>query len=276
MNLLSKMLSPLRQRKIIGNSYLRKLLTSISSKLIFFGLIENSGAKAIKNPGQISLPLSSFWAVSTYLGDVLIRQGKDWAKFFLRQIKIEQKTVTEHLAELEPSIAGAKSLDDFSAALRRHKQREYLRIGARDLMPSVTLEETLRELTVLAEASLEAAYRYCRAEVETDFGKLLLPGKTASNGFVILGMGKLGGSELNFSSDIDVIFLFEDDEGESSGGRKGKPTPRNFFTAIAKKIIHAMGRGHRGRLCVSHRLAASPDGSQRSVGTVRRFLHDLL
>jgi len=51
--------------------------------------------------------------------------------------------------------------------------------------------------------------------VETDFGELLLPGKSARNGFAILGMGKLGGSELNFSSDIDIIFLCEDDEGNT-------------------------------------------------------------
>ena len=51
-------------------------------------------------------------------------------------------------------VKEARSLDDFSAALRRHKQREYLRIGARDLLPSVSMEETVRELTALAEASL--------------------------------------------------------------------------------------------------------------------------
>ena len=99
------------------------------------------------------------------------------------------------------------------------------------------MEETVRELTALAEASLEAAYRFCRAEVEKDFGTLLLPGKQEPNGFVILGMGKLGGRELNFSSDIDVIFLYEEDEGESSGGRKGKTTSREFFTNIGKKLF---------------------------------------
>ena len=51
----------------------------------------------------------------------------------------------------------------------------------------------------------------------------------------------LGGGELNFSSDVDVIFLYEDDEGESSGGSKGKVGPREFFSAIGRKIIHAMG-----------------------------------
>src|SRR5262249_11421022 len=54
-------------------------------------------------------------------------------------------------------------------------------------------------------------------------------------------MGKLGGGELNFSSDIDVIFLYESDEGESSGGPKGKTSPQEFFSAVGKKIIHTMG-----------------------------------
>ena len=179
---------------------------------------------------------------SSYLSDVLIRRGKNWPELFLRQIKIPQKSVAEHLAELIPQIKESKSLDDFCATLRRHKQREYVRIGTRDLLPSVSMEETVRELTALAEASLEAAYRFCRAEVEKDFGTLLLPGKQEPNRFVILGMGKLGGGELNFSSDIDVIFLYEEVEGESSGGRKGKTTSREFSTNIGKKIIHAMGQ----------------------------------
>ncbi|NIM20429.1 MAG: hypothetical protein GTO64_09300, partial [Candidatus Latescibacteria bacterium] len=81
-----------------------------------------------------------------------------------------------------------------------------------------------------AEGTLDAAYRFCRSQVEKDYGPLLLPGKSEKNGFVILGMGKLGGGELNFSSDIDPIYLYEDDDGESGGGRKGKASPRDFFS----------------------------------------------
>jgi glutamate-ammonia-ligase adenylyltransferase len=100
----------------------------------------------------------------------------------------------------------------------------------------------VRELTALAEASLEAAYRFCRAQVEKDYGALNMPGSNEANRFVILGMGKLGGAELNFSSDIDVIFLYESDEGESGGGIKGRTGPREFFAEVGKKIIHAMGQ----------------------------------
>jgi glutamate-ammonia-ligase adenylyltransferase len=205
-------------------------------------LVESGGAKALDKIPRVDLPaLFNVLGGSSYLSDILFRQGKDWPAFFLRQLRTEHKSVAAHLRELEPVRNNAESIAAFCAALRRHKQREYLRIGARDLMASVTMEETVRELTALADASLDAAYRFCRAEVEKDYGSLNLPGTDKPNRFVVLGMGKLGGGELNFSSDVDVIYLYEDDESESAGGLKGKVGPRQFFSAIGQKIIHSMG-----------------------------------
>jgi glutamate-ammonia-ligase adenylyltransferase len=213
------------------------------AKANFVRLLESAGAKSVNKIPSTDLPaLARLLGSSAYLSDVLSQQGKNWPDLFLQQIQSNPKTVDQHLRELEIISAEEKSFEGFCAGLRRHKQREYLRIGARDLDPSVTMEETVRELTALAEASLDSAYRYCRREVEQDFGRLTLPGTQTPNSFVVLGMGKLGGSELNFSSDVDVIFLFENDEGESSGGRKGKAEPRAFFAEIGKKIIQAMGK----------------------------------
>lgn len=205
-------------------------------------LIEAGGSKSLTAvPEQHLLSLSRLLGGSAYLSDILIREGKRWPDLFLRQIEVKQKTSSEHLRELVPLLKQESSFDDFCRALRQYKQKQYLRIGARDLLPSVTVDETMRELTALAEATLEAAYRFCRSQVENDFGRLCLPGKEQRNRFVILGMGKLGGEELNFSSDIDIIYLYEEDEGESQGGAKGKTFPRQFFTRLAEKITRAMG-----------------------------------
>jgi glutamate-ammonia-ligase adenylyltransferase len=206
-------------------------------------LIEASTAKAVdKIPAAEQPALFRLLGGSAFLSDVLVRAGKNWPELFLGQIKKKRKSVAEQINQLDAVVKNAASFDGFCAALRHHKQREYLRIGARDLLPSVTMEETVRELTALAEASLEAAYRRSRAEVEKDYGQLYLPGSDDPNRFVILGMGKLGGAELNFSSDIDVIFLYESDEGESAAGTKGKAGPREFFADVGKRIIHAMGQ----------------------------------
>ena len=209
----------------------------------FLRLLEIGNAKAIDTiPDSQLSALSGLLGGSSFLSDVLIRQGKHWPEVFFRQIKTPQKSVTEHANELSIAIKNVTTFEEFCAALRQHKQREYLRIGARDLMPSTSMEETVRELTALAEASLEAAYRFCRSEVEKAYGRLTLPASEEPNRFVILGMGKLGGGELNFSSDIDVIFLYESDEGDSAGGFKGQAGPREFFAELGKKIIHAMGQ----------------------------------
>jgi [glutamine synthetase] adenylyltransferase / [glutamine synthetase]-adenylyl-L-tyrosine phosphorylase len=206
-------------------------------------LIDSGGARALANiPAAALSHLFRLLGSSSFLSDVLIRQDKNWSELFLRQITIREKTVAEHGKELRAAVNGSGSLDQACAVLRRYKQREYLRIGARDLMPSVTLEQTVRELSALADASLDAAYRFSRAEVEKDYGALHFPGTESPNRFVILGMGKLGGGELNFSSDIDVIFLYESDEGVSEGGPKGKTDPRTFFAEVGKRIIQAMGQ----------------------------------
>jgi [glutamine synthetase] adenylyltransferase / [glutamine synthetase]-adenylyl-L-tyrosine phosphorylase len=213
------------------------------AKANFVRLLESAGAKSVNKIPSTDLPaLARLLGGSAYLSDILIQQGKDWPDLFLQQIQTRQKTAAEHFRELEPVTLEAKSFEQFCAGLRRHKQREYLRIGAHDLESSSSVEETVRELTALAEASLDLAYRYCRREVEQDFGRLTLPGTERPNSFVVLGMGKLGGSELNFSSDVDVVFLYENDEGESSGGQKGKIEPRAFFAEVGKKIIQAMGK----------------------------------
>src|SRR5215472_72857 len=204
-------------------------------------LLEATPQDLAKIPAARLPVLIQLLGASSFLADVLVREGIGWPDFFLRQISIEQKTCAEHVRQLDEIVKDSSTLDEFCAALRRHKQREYLRIGARDLMSSVTLEETVRELTALAEASLDAAYRFCRAAVEKEYGVLNLPDSDRENRFTILGMGKLGGGELNFSSDIDVIFLFESDEGESTGGPRGKLAPREFFSAVGKRVIQAMG-----------------------------------
>ena len=214
-----------------------------SAKNHLLRLIETSTIAALGRIPSAELPaLFRLLGGSAFLSEVLIREGQNWPALFLRQTRRRRKSVAEHTKELDTAIKNAASFDEFCAVLRRHKQREYLRIGARDLMPGVEVEETVRELTALAEASLESAYRFSRIEVEKLYGTLPLPGANEPNRFVIFGMGKLGGGELNFSSDIDVIFLYESDESESSGGTKGKTSPREFFSEVGKRIVQAMGK----------------------------------
>ncbi|MFQ5850162.1 MAG: bifunctional [glutamate--ammonia ligase]-adenylyl-L-tyrosine phosphorylase/[glutamate--ammonia-ligase] adenylyltransferase [Candidatus Binatia bacterium] len=205
-------------------------------------LIEEAGTAPLeKLPESTLSALVHLLGGSPYLSDILIREGRKWPNLFLQQMTVSQKTVSEHLSKLYDLLKGELSLDSIARGLRQYKQREFLRIGARDLSLSASVEETMRELTSLAEASLEAAYRLCRAKLETEFGPPLIPGTERKNRFVILGMGKLGGEELNFSSDVDIIYLYEDERGGTRQGPKGSVGSRDFFSKLAEMITRMMG-----------------------------------
>ncbi|HEX9445171.1 MAG TPA: bifunctional [glutamate--ammonia ligase]-adenylyl-L-tyrosine phosphorylase/[glutamate--ammonia-ligase] adenylyltransferase [Candidatus Binatia bacterium] len=222
-------------------------------------LVESGGAENLARLPGADLPLLiRLLGASAFLSDVLIRRGKGWPQEFRRQIHTPEKSAAEHVAELARELGEESPLDEAARALRRHKQREFVRIGARDLRPAGRVEETTRELSALAEGSLEIAQRVCRAAVEKDYGALPQP-------FVVMGMGKLGGGELNFSSDIDIVYLYETDEGESAGGARGKAAPREFFTRVAEEITRMMGAVSEDGFVFRTDLRLRPFGGQGPI-----------
>ena len=111
------------------------------------------------------------------------------------------------------------------AALRFWKGREMLRIALREVAEAAPLEETTLELSQLAEICVREVYTYWDCELRSRRGGPDTP-------FAILGLGKLGGRELNHSSDIDVIFVY-DDEGQVSANL----TWHEWFNQLGAKII---------------------------------------
>lgn len=229
-------------------------------------LLDSAGPKGFAGlPRDEWTLLFRLLGASAFLSDVLIRQGESWAETFHRQIHTASKSVAEHAAELRAELGESSDRADAMRALRRHKHIEYLRVGARDLRPEQAVEETMRELSALADASLDVAYRFCRAAVERDFGALTVPTTGEPHRFVVLGMGKLGGGELNFSSDIDLIYFYDDDDGESSGGARGKCTPREFFSRIAEGITQLMAEITEDGFVFRTDLRLRPFGTQGAI-----------
>ena len=136
-------------------------------------------------------------------------------------------------------------------ALRCFKRREIVRIAARDLNGLAPLEEIMRELSDLASSTLHVAYQVCRRCLIRDHGAPLLLGDELSlfeAEMTVIGMGKLGGRELNFSSDIDIIYFYESDNGETagvengSGGRRGVISLHVFFNKLGEMISKALSQ----------------------------------
>ena len=118
-------------------------------------------------------------------------------------------------------MAGTDELTDQTPTLlRKFKKREYIRLGLRDLMGMVSLRENVEGLSDLADVCLQVAYEYSIKVVKEKYGTPMFTdadGQVRESEFAILSMGKLGGRELNYSSDIDLIYIYTSSMGETQG-----------------------------------------------------------
>ncbi len=103
------------------------------------------------------------------------------------------------------------TLDSYMAVVREFKMRETLRITFRDLLKKVDLVDVMYELSALADVVIENSLAAVRQSLRETYGA------PADDAFSVIALGKLGGEELNFSSDVDLIFVYGTEEGETSG-----------------------------------------------------------
>lgn len=129
--------------------------------------------------------------------------------------------------------------------LSRFRRRELMRIFLRDIRRLVAIAEITEEISNLADSILEHALRVARQELDNRYGS---PQETDEKGrqkpadFCIVSLGKLGSRELNYSSDIDLLFLYSD-EGMTSGiGARGSVSNREYFTKLAETIVRIVGQ----------------------------------
>ncbi|HTF99032.1 MAG TPA: bifunctional [glutamate--ammonia ligase]-adenylyl-L-tyrosine phosphorylase/[glutamate--ammonia-ligase] adenylyltransferase, partial [Nitrospirota bacterium] len=152
-----------------------------------------------------------------------------------------QPALRRRLAAFMKSAGDARAV---SRVLRVFRRREMLRIALRDLLGKADLQDTMAELSDLAEVCLQKAYEIAEAELSERYGKPreeASGGRSVPSGFAVIAMGKLGGRDLNFSSDVDLMFVYSSD-GETAGtSRQGAPrTTRianhQYFVKLAERL----------------------------------------
>ena len=236
------------------------------SRLVEHGL----GSGAVLGDARQCANLLFILGASQHLTSVLVRQADHWETAFLADCTGQERTgrsVAEHLSVLRSQLPLRLSEEKFLRGLRAYREREYLRIGSRDLLALATVEDTTLDLSCLAEAAVQIAYEYTRAQLREAYGEAVRTAPAGETepaeqalGFVVFGMGKLGGQDLNFSSDIDLIYLYEGDTGRTTGGSKGTIEPRVFFTHLAQKLTRALSEQIAGGRVFRVDLRLRPDG----------------
>ncbi|MGV5566859.1 bifunctional [glutamate--ammonia ligase]-adenylyl-L-tyrosine phosphorylase/[glutamate--ammonia-ligase] adenylyltransferase, partial [Burkholderia pseudomallei] len=127
------------------------------------------------------------------------------------------------------------SEDALKKALRQLRGEAFGAVAERDLAGRADVAEVTGTMTDLAEAAIQRALALLAAELEAQYGEPRGPsGERLALG--VVGMGKLGGRELNVSSDIDLIFVYEDD-GETAGGARAPISVHEFFTRLGRRLI---------------------------------------
>ena len=126
--------------------------------------------------------------------------------------------------------------DNLKPELRRLKQRAYARVAVRDLAGRAPLGEVTETMTAIAEIAVETALAVLGAALAARYGTPR-NGRGEEQRLIVLGMGKLGGRELNVSSDIDLIFVYPDD-GDTDGAKS--ISNFEFFTRLGRQLIAAI------------------------------------
>ena len=188
-----------------------------------------------------SLPL--VFAGSDFVAQACARDAKLLAALIERG-DLQRTLAPDDFAARAPTlVVGADASDtvplsepDALSELRRWRRHEMVRIAWRDLAGWAALPETLSDLSAFADAAINVAVRYARRGLVARYGE-----PRSADGIVqplvVLAMGKLGGGELNFSSDVDLVLLFPE-HGETDGARG--IANEEFFTRLAQAIIRLL------------------------------------
>lgn len=178
-------------------------------------------------------------ATSQLLADIL----RDEALAFCEHVAGGALPAAASLQELEAKARQAVSLATGNlarlGALRLFKRRELLRIGARDILRAASFGEVVREISDLATACVRVALDVCRETVRVP----LLPDSLQApkdwwQEFAVIALGKLGARELNYSSDVDLLFVYD-----APWALCDEPPDlvRGYFTRLARALVEALG-----------------------------------
>ncbi|HLA86126.1 MAG TPA: hypothetical protein VJL29_15170, partial [Thermoguttaceae bacterium] len=208
-----------------------------------------------RDPVSLRMGLQIF-SNSQYLSNLLVSDPEsfDLLRLTQGQPPSRETLVEELVAEIEALSQDHAVL----GALRRFKHRETLQIAVADIIREQSLRVVTRQISAVAEAILEAALRAAWRKTTARRGTPRREDGQPAR-MVVLAMGKLGGGELNYSSDIDLILLYDED-GTTDGARPiGN---REFFNHLAQELVRLLTEGTDLGIAYRVDLRLRPEGQR--------------
>ena len=213
--------------------------------------------------------LAAVLASGTYLPELMLSDPERLPRLLADPWLHREKPRALFLREVETACAGVRSLPDLQRALRRYARGEMLRLGAREIGAGIGAEslplpehgltlEVARELSCLADACLESTVRFCACELRAGFGAPMC--NDSAPGFSVIAMGKLGGEELNFSSDIDLLYVYASDDGQA-----GSLSLHEYYARLAKAVTRAISESTEDGFVFRVDLRLRPEGQGGAI-----------
>lgn len=204
--------------------------------------------------------LITIFSFSRFLSDEIL-QHPEWLNDVADVYRV--LTVSDYRERLAWFLAEREASELRALDLALFRRREILRILLRDVLNFATLSEITEELSNLADAILQHSLQGVMEELSVRFGKPQPePGDHSASGLSVLALGKLGGRELNYSSDIDLMFLYGSN-GETSG--PDVITNREFYKKVANRYTELLSTYTAGGVCYRVDLRLRPEGSLGEV-----------
>jgi glutamate-ammonia-ligase adenylyltransferase len=202
------------------------LLSAVQTATAHFA--QNSGSTA-ELPETVAESLPTVWACSRFVAEHCAKSPGFLSELCASGLLEAGSSVTRVRAEL----ASASDEQALKEALRRVRNREMARIAWRDLADWATLAETLQDLSDLADLCVQAALAHVNRWHAERYG-IARSAKGEAQSLVVLGLGKLGARELNFSSDIDLILAYPE-TGHSDGAKS--LDNEEYFTRLGQRLV---------------------------------------
>lgn len=166
------------------------------------------------------------------------------------------------VAEVAAAVATTRDRGDLKAALRRIRADELVRLGVRELELGLHTEVG-RELSRLADACFDAAVTACDHELRLRYGAPRYvddDGRELDATLAVIAMGKLGGEELNFASDVDVIYVYSSDQGEVGG-----LSLHEYFAKLCTQVTQTLSEVTEDDVVFRVDLRLRPEGSKGPI-----------
>lgn len=192
------------------------------------------GARPEDFDGKAVYAALTVFSNSRYLSNLLLAQP-ELLRWSLEPENLERTTIAGELRSEIGSFYADAADEAVALQLALLKRRHMLRIAMRDLLGFAPLDETARDLSSLADALIQAAHDHIRQQLVRRFGRPLCDVRNGQIicGFAVVALGKLGGAELNYSSDIDLMYVHSGD-GHTHG--PVVTTNQDFTVKLAKRL----------------------------------------